>query len=402
MSRRLKEQGLTFDTEGAAVKGKVWRKPAAALLAAAVLAAAAGILLVTPESVAAIQGLILQQGAPDLSGEAGLGLIFAVGVLSSFHCAGMCGGIAAAQSVRLPAGQEDSVGRRLPFARYIPSLLYNGGRVTAYTVIGGLAGGLGHTVQLAGIWRGMVPLAGGVFMVIMAMNLLGIWKVLRRLNLAMPPFAARKLMAGASRLGPYSVGLLSGLMPCGPLQMMQLYALGTASVWYGALTMLVFSLGTVPMLVLAATLHTALSRSFSSVMTKAGAVLILVLGIVMASRGLALTGISVIPSTKAVSGMQGTAAVREADGQVQTVSTRIGKSSYPSIVVHKGVPVRWTVHADAADLNSCNETMVLPDFHMEKKLAAGDNIILFTPEKEGRFLFTCWMGMITGTITVVE
>jgi plastocyanin domain-containing protein len=52
-------------------------------------------------------------------------------------------------------------------------------------------------------------------------------------------------------------------------------------------------------------------------------------------------------------------------------------------------------------LNGCNNAIVIPEFKIEKRLQVGDNIIEFTPTKTGKFRYSCWMGMIRGTITVV-
>lgn len=46
----------------------------------------------------------------------------------------------------------------------------------------------------------------------------------------------------------FIVGVLNGLMRCGPLQTMQLFALGTGSAVKGALSMLMFAIGTVPLM----------------------------------------------------------------------------------------------------------------------------------------------------------
>jgi len=60
--------------------------------------------------------------------------------------------------------------------------------------------------------------------------------------------------------GPFTVGLLNGLMPCGPLQAMQIYALSTGNPLKGALSMLLFSLGTVPLMFGLGALGSLLSR----------------------------------------------------------------------------------------------------------------------------------------------
>ena len=68
----------------------------------------------------------------------------------------------------------------------------------------------------------------------------------------------------------------------------------------------------------------------------------------------------------------------------------------------KGIPVQWEIEADEGSLNGCNYRMLLRDFKMGVELGYGKNVIEFTPEKTGTFKYTCWMGMITGTIKVEE
>lgn len=401
MSQSFMEQNHNGpEPSGRRSKGPVFGGRTAGILILALLAAGAAVLLIFTDGAGTVRELLMMQSMPQLTMGAGYGMIFAIGVLTSFHCAGMCGGIAVSQSLRA-AGRVRAGETPRKAAGFFPTLRYNAGRVISYTAAGGIAGGLGHAVQLTGAWRGLVPLFGGAFMVIMGINLLGIWKALRRLNLRMPYFAARKISGGAARLGPFSVGLLSGLMPCGPLQIMQLYALGSGSALNGALSLLVFSLGTVPMLFLFGALNSLLSKRFTVSVTKISAVIIIVLGGVMLERGLALSGVSIGHRHVTITADTGIARL-DGGGAGQTVVTRVGKSSYAPIIVQKGVPVAWNLQADAEDLNSCNETVVLPEFHLEKKLAAGDNWIRFTPQKEGEFIYTCWMGMIKSTIAVVE
>ena len=53
-------------------------------------------------------------------------------------------------------------------------------------------------------------------------------------------------------------------------------------------------------------------------------------------------------------------------------------------------------------LNGCNRALVIPEYDIEVKLKAGDNIIKFTPTQSGTFAYSCWMGMQTGRIEVVD
>jgi len=196
-------------------------------------------------------------------------------------------------------------------------------------------------------------------------------------------------------------------MPCGPLQAMQLYALGTGSFIAGSLSMLAFSLGTVPLLFAFGALGSLLSSKFSKNMIKASAMLVIVLGFVMVNRGVAFTGFSMnlfaAQSSSKTSGTgndsQNTAVV---SNNVQEIKSTLESGQYPAITVQAGVPVKWTITADAKNLNGCNNQIVIPQYNVKQKLVAGDNVITFTPTKAGTFGYSCWMGMIRSNITVVD
>ena len=100
------------------------------------------------------------------------------------------------------------------------------------------------------------------------------------------------MRSAAAGRGPFVVGLLNGLMPCGPLQTMQVYALGTGSFMAGALSMFLFSLGTVPLLLGFGAVSAFLSARFNRGMLKASGVLVMALGLVMFMRGVNLFGVA--------------------------------------------------------------------------------------------------------------
>ena len=98
-------------------------------------------------------------------------------------------------------------------------------------------------------------------------------------------------------------------MPCGPLQTMQLYALGTGSALAGALSMFVFAAGTVPLLLAFGLAATMLPRRFLPAMLRASAVLVMVLGIATFARAAALAGIA-LPRVPSLASAEGRAARR--------------------------------------------------------------------------------------------
>ncbi|MDR3201000.1 MAG: sulfite exporter TauE/SafE family protein, partial [Spirochaetales bacterium] len=322
----------------------------------------------------------------------GYGMLFVIGLLTSVHCAAMCGGINISQCI--PRADGGAAG----LAALRPSFLYNAGRVLSYTLIGGIVGGVGSVVSFSGGAKGIIQLAAGVFMIIMGLNMLGI-PFLRRFVPRLPKIFSRKIESEKrGGTSPLYVGLLNGLMPCGPLQAMQLYALSTGDPLKGAASMLLFSLGTVPLMFGLGSLSSVLSKKFTGKIMHAGAILVVALGLSMLSNGFSLSGIS-FPD---FSGTDATAVPVVRESGVQIVRTTLSSGRYQPITVEAGTPVRWTINAPAGSINGCNNRMIIPEYNIQVKFKQGDNVVEFTPTKTGRFPFSCWMGMIRSSITVVE
>lgn len=325
---------------------------------------------------------------PQIQSSMGYGMLFVIGVLTSLHCVAMCGGINLAQSVNSLNFGGSTVK---------PNIMYNLGRVVSYTIIGGLAGALGSVVSVGGGFRGAVGIFAGVFMVIMGLNMLNVFPWLKRFNLRMPKFIGRRISKKKS--GSHSsfyIGLLNGLMPCGPLQSMQLYALSTGSFVLGALSMFLFSLGTVPLMFGLGTMTSKLNKRFTTKMMRVCSVLVVVLGIGMLNNGLALSGIVVGKADSSEASMN----EARLEGHYQTITTNLEFRSYPVIKVKRDVPVKWIINVEKEKLTGCNNEIIIPKYGISKKLQPGENIIEFTPTEDGQVAYSCWMGMIRSSIVV--
>ena len=316
-----------------------------------------------------------------------LGMLLALGAMTSLHCVAMCGGINIAQSAN--AAQK---GRRPAQA----NLMYNLGRVISYTVIGGIVGALGMAISISSTAKACIQIAAAAFMLIMALNLLGGFAWLRRFTISMPRGLSQRIMGRSAGHSSFIIGLANGLMPCGPLQSMQLYALSTGSWWMGALSMLCFSLGTVPLMLCIGLIGGKLNQKFARPMRIVSAVLVVLMGMSMLVSGLALAGVGVAAVPM---GEDGYAVVR--DG-VQYVYSEVDYGSYPVITVQAGIPVEWTIYADESKLTGCNNEIIVPAYGLDVPLQAGENIVEFTPTQTGVVPYTCWMGMIRSSIYVVD
>lgn len=328
----------------------------------------------------------------------GYGMLFVIGLITSVHCVAMCGGINLSQCIPTKSSEEGTNTRLISLS---PAFLYNLGRVISYTIVGFIVGALGSVITFSGTAQGILKLAAGVFMVIMGINMLGIFPWLRKFNPRMPKIFARKIEEKKTRhQGPLVVGLLNGLMPCGPLQAMQIYALSTGSAFAGALSMFLFSLGTVPLMFGLGAFSTLLSRRFSSKMMTAGAILVVVLGLSMFSQGWSVSGMNSLPLRSSSSSYATGDASSTMEGDVQVIKSTLSPRRYPAITVEAGVPVKWIIDAPEGSINGCNNTMIIPAYNIEHAFKTGENIIQFTPEQTGTVSYSCWMGMIRSTITV--
>jgi plastocyanin domain-containing protein/sulfite exporter TauE/SafE/copper chaperone CopZ len=356
--------------------------------------------------VAAIVLLGLKTSGFDMDAKltnASYAVLFVVGLLTSLHCVGMCGGIMLSQSL-----SKESTNK---IEAIIPAVLYNLGRVVSYTILGGIIGALGSVFSLSITAKAAMQVFAGAFMIIMGFNMAG-FSAFRKFHIKLPHAVCKVKNKSGS---PFIVGLLNGLMPCGPLQTMQLFALGTGSAVKGALSMFMFSIGTVPLMLTFGALSGLLSKGYTKKILKFSGVLIIVLGLIMGNRGLTLAGINVNPITALASSSKsllggnssssGTsnANVSKAtikDG-VQTINMVANNNGYTpnAFYVQKNMPVKWII--DGQQLNSCNNNIVIQALNKQQKLKSGENVIEFTPGDKD-INFSCWMGMIRGVIKVVD
>lgn len=210
------------------------------------------------------------------------------GFLGSGHCLGMCGGLIAALS--LAGGGRTGMGFHL---------LYHGGRLLTYTVIGLLAGWLGalcaYTETLHGFGRYLLLLSD---LLVIAMGL-GTAGVLGRLGggwfregktACLLTGSVGRLRRWPPGLAALPLGLLMGFIPCGFLYAMVLTAAQGHTPARGGLTMLAFGLGTAPALLLFGRAAGWLSTASRQRMLQAAGVLVVLMGLVNLYRHLVLVG----------------------------------------------------------------------------------------------------------------
>ena len=173
---------------------------------------------------------------------------FIIGILGSLHCVGMCGPLALA----VPT---------IPGKRLTSSLIFNGGRILTYTVLGGFFGLMGMGIKLAG-FQSYLSILTGVFVLSIVffpsiqhyLNYKFKWDFTANIRKSMTHQLKKKSYGSL-----FSLGFLNGFLPCGLIYVAIAGALETGYVESAALYMSLFGIGTSIMLIL-----TMLSRDWFS------------------------------------------------------------------------------------------------------------------------------------------
>jgi len=337
----------------------------------------------------------------------GYGMLLVIGLLTSVHCIAMCGGINLSQSLAGSREQTDLPASR--FSLLLPGVLYNGGRILSYTAVGIAVGALGSVITVSNLFRNIVLLIAGLLMVLMGINMLGLFPSLRRFIPGLPRFFTKKIDRQKAGRGPLVIGILNGFMPCGPLQAMQLYALSTGSPIRGGVSMFLFCAGTVPLMFALGAAGGILSGvregAFSRRAMQVGAILVAAMGVVMFTNGWSGTGFSGALNRSAfvnsALSTNGAAFEPVIQNGVQIINSTLLPNRYPAITVTQGIPVRWVINAPQGSINGCNYSFFIREYGIQHTFSPGENVIEFMPEKAGRFSYSCWMSMIRSTITVL-
>ena len=205
-----------------------------------------------------------------------------LGLLSSFHCVGMCGPIAFV----LP------IDRKNKRKGVYQTILYHLGRLLAYSSIGALFGLLGRGLYLSGFQQRLSILLGVVMIAIVIIPI----HIFNKYNFSKPLYGL--IGKVKSKLGLYlkktsnkalfSIGFFNGFLPCGMVYMALVGAMATSQFYLGALYMFIFGLGTIPIMTLTIYSKNIFSVNFRKKITKAIPVFVVIIGLLFILRGMGL------------------------------------------------------------------------------------------------------------------
>ena len=216
---------------------------------------------------------------------------FFFGLISSLHCIGMCGPIA----MMLPLERNN------PAKKAFQILLYHAGRLTAYGTLGLVFGLLGKGLYLAGMQQ-QISIAVGILIITIVVIP---EKVFAKYNFSKPVY--RIISKVKSSLGNqfrkkspdaiFTIGLLNGFLPCGLVYAALFGAIAMQNEFYGVAYMLLYGLGTIPMMSAVVYMSTMLSNPFRNKIQKVIPIVTVCIGVLFILRGLGLGIPYVSPTT---------------------------------------------------------------------------------------------------------
>lgn len=218
------------------------------------------------------------------SSDATLTTAFVVGLVASVStCLAVVGGLVLSVSATYA---HEGKGWR-------PQVFFHAGRVGGFFILGGLLGALGEVMQIGFYGSAVLGVLASVVMLILGVHLLEVTKRVRAFTL--PKGISESFTQVAHKTGvfaPMLLGAVTFFLPCGFTQSMQIVSLSSGSFTTGAMTMLAFSLGTLPVLALLSLGSLDLAKSkFRGVFFKAAGMLVILFALFNLHNALVVFGV---------------------------------------------------------------------------------------------------------------
>ena len=220
-------------------------------------------------------------GFSELPSEITVALGFVLGGITSFHCVGMCGPIA----ISLPLHGDTK------WKKLLGGILYNLGRTVTYALMGLAFGLIGQGLNTLGFQKIVSILAGTLMIATVFFPALfksssmdsSIFSFVNTVKNSL-----KKLFTTKSHIGLFTIGLLNGLLPCGPLYYAVIISTGTGNAVESVLFMILFGLGTIPLLLAVSIAGNFISVKIRNRINNFFPIIMVVMGLLFILRGLSL------------------------------------------------------------------------------------------------------------------
>lgn len=342
---------------------------------------------------------------------------FLLGIMAGLSsCAALVGGLVLSMSKQWLGlyRSDDPTLKKLQ-----PHLLFNGGRLVSYGLLGAVLGGIGSKIQVSFAFTSILVIFISVVMLLLGLQMLGV-KSLRKFQITMPKFITRRVSDETKfqgRFMPFTMGTLTFFLPCGFTITAQGLALLSGNIIQGGLIMFLFALGTTPILLFIGISSVKFSSRphLANRFLKVAGTLILFFALFNINSQLNVLGWpSLTDSFSRTNAKLNTNSIDSSNtndkdlppivnGQ-QIIKMEASAYGYSPdyFKVRAGLPVRWEI-TDTGTSGCTNAVLSRSLFDGQIELTPGQTSIKeFTPQKPGKYKFSCWMGMISGVIEVVD
>jgi len=365
-------------------------------------------------------------GLINVSAKSSLPMFFVFGLIAGISsCAALVGGIILSMSQQWNQlyKTDDSNWKKIQ-----PHLIFNIGRLIAYGFFGALLGALGSQLDFSLKLGPIFVILVSIMMIVLALQMLGV-RALRKFQITMPKFITRSIADESNFKGhhmPFLMGALTFFLPCGFTITAQGLALISGSALQGGLIMLLFALGTLPMLlgIGLSSIKFCQKSHLSERFLKVAGILVLFFALFNINSQLNVLGFSSLDNLRIENKEVATAPIITETPKNNSPKTepKIDKDLPPVVngkqiikmnassegyspnrfKVRANIPVKWEI-TDTGTSGCTNAIIAKNLFPEEISLTPGKTSVQeFTPQKAGKYKFSCWMGMVTGTIEVVN
>lgn len=283
----------------------------------------------------------------------------------------------------------------------IPTLAFLVAKLIAYTSLGFLLGAFGGAIGISELMQIVMQLIAGLYMIVVALNLLNVHPIFRYAVIQPPKFLTRRVRNQSKSkdlFAPALLGAMTVFIPCGTTLAMEALAISSANALMGAAIMATFILGTSPLFFGVGWITSMLGEKFRTRFLKIAAVAVIYLGLTSINGALVAGGFysNFNLQSRTDEKMYSEVPVSQA------VTINVFSNGYsPNYVrVKKDFPV--TVKIVGKDAYSCASAFRIPSLGISKNLLPNETYsFTFTPKEIGEISFTCSMGMYSGVIEVI-
>lgn len=209
-------------------------------------------------------------------------MLFLIGLVTGTHCMVMCGGIMMSQTTSKKL-DGNTIKSRFPKV-----ILYNLGRVVMSSILGFILGLIGKNILFSMKAKSIIFTLTGLYIIVVAFAIWGV-PLLRKIQTSIPSLCdLKKKNKSFSNLGPFIAGILNALLPCASSNSMWMISVSSGSAIKGLLTMLFWSLGTVPFMIVFGLFSSFLRSNKQAIMVRVNIILMMTLGLNLVYMGISM------------------------------------------------------------------------------------------------------------------